>query len=49
MAANTVSYDNVVPGVSDPPAGKVMVLGRLYQLPQGKHLAPCDFILNINL
>ncbi|XP_065888329.1 cysteine protease ATG4B-like [Dysidea avara] len=34
MAANTLSYDNVVPGVSEPPAGKVMVLGRLYQLPQ---------------
>ena len=35
MAASTVSYDNVIAGAADPAPGRVVILGRSYQLPQG--------------
>jgi len=35
MAANTLSYDNIMTGASNPSPSKVVVLGCCYQLPQG--------------
>lgn len=35
MAASALSYDNVMVGASDPSPGRVVLLGRHYQLPQG--------------
>lgn len=35
MAANIVSYDNVMVGAADPAPGRVVILGHPYQLPQG--------------